>query len=29
MSALEVTRVTKRFGGVVANQEISFRVAPG
>jgi branched-chain amino acid transport system ATP-binding protein len=29
MSALEVTRVTKRFGGVVANQEVSFQVAPG
>lgn len=29
MSALEVSRVTKRFGGIVANHEVSFSVAPG
>ena len=29
MSLLSVTSVTKRFGGVVANQEISFDVGPG
>jgi branched-chain amino acid transport system ATP-binding protein len=29
VSALEVSRVTKRFGGLVANQEVSFSVAPG
>jgi branched-chain amino acid transport system ATP-binding protein len=29
MSLLSVAGVTKRFGGVVANREISFEVAPG
>jgi branched-chain amino acid transport system ATP-binding protein len=29
VSVLDVSRVTKRFGGVVANQELSFSVAPG
>ncbi len=29
MSLLRVARITKRFGGVVANQNISFGVAPG
>ncbi|MBI3030889.1 MAG: ABC transporter ATP-binding protein [Candidatus Rokubacteria bacterium] len=29
MSLLSVSGITKRFGGVVANQNISFRVAPG
>lgn len=29
MSLLSVARVTKRFGGIVANREISFEVAPG
>ena len=29
MTLLSVERVTKRFGGVVANREISFDVAPG
>jgi branched-chain amino acid transport system ATP-binding protein len=29
MSLLSVAGLTKRFGGVVANQEISFEVAPG
>ena len=29
MSLLSVSRITKRFGGVVANQNISFEVAPG
>ena len=29
MSLLSVSGITKRFGGVVANQNISFQVAPG
>src|SRR3989304_10513067 len=29
MSLLTVAGITKRFGGVVANQNISFQVAPG
>ena len=29
MSLLDVAGITKRFGGLVANREISFTVAPG
>ena len=29
MSFLSISGVTKRFGGVVANRDISFEVAPG
>ena len=29
MSLLEVAGVTKRFGGLVANRDVSFTVAPG